>query len=106
MKIHRSGLNSMRPSRRCNGIERWTESDSKRTLGLGQVKVGSFCRLKEVFGHNKFHAGLMVFTAVMVPANDFLNGMLSALMIFLAGRRFFDKPDEVRKSAVIADAAA
>ncbi|MGZ8096114.1 MAG: hypothetical protein ACXWUD_07675 [Methylosarcina sp.] len=70
------------------------------------MTIGSFCRHKEVFGHNKFHTGLMVFTAVMVPATDFLTDVLSALTIFLAGRRFFDKPDEVRKSAVIADAAA
>jgi SulP family sulfate permease len=68
--------------------------------------IGSFCRHKEVFGHNKFHAGLISFTAVLVPATDFLTGVLSALTVLLAGRLFFDKPDEVRKSVVIDDAAS
>lgn len=46
--------------------------------------------IKEVLNHNKFHAGLMVFTGVMVPVTDFLTGVLSALIIYFVARRFFD----------------
>ncbi|MGR9088562.1 MAG: SulP family inorganic anion transporter [Gammaproteobacteria bacterium] len=77
------------------GILLWVASN--------MVKVSE---MKEVFGHNKFHAGLMVFTAIMVPMTDFLTGVLSALVIFFVGRRFFDKPAEIRKSVVKAAAAA
>lgn len=48
--------------------------------------------IKEVLSHNRFHAGLMVFTAVMVPATDFLTGVLSALILYFTARRFFEEP--------------
>ena len=38
--------------------------------------------VREVWNHNRFHAGLMVYTAVMVPVTDFLIGVLSALVIY------------------------
>ncbi|MBM3577759.1 MAG: hypothetical protein FJX40_08855 [Alphaproteobacteria bacterium] len=52
--------------------------------------------IKEVFAHNKFHAGLMIFTAVMVPATDFLTGVLSALVLYFSTRGFLDKPAAAR----------
>ncbi|WP_341328885.1 SulP family inorganic anion transporter [Methylotuvimicrobium sp. KM2] len=48
--------------------------------------------IKEVMNHNKFHAGLMIFTAVMVPVTDFLTGVLSALVLYFVARKYFDKP--------------
>lgn len=48
--------------------------------------------IREVLRHNRFHAGLMVYTAVMVPATDFLTGVLSALVIYFVARGFLDKP--------------
>ncbi len=48
--------------------------------------------IREVWGHGKFHAGLMIYTAVMVPLTDFLVGVLSALIIYALLYRFFDKP--------------
>ena len=36
--------------------------------------------VREVWNHNRFHAGLMVYTAVMVAVTDFLIGVLSALV--------------------------
>lgn len=39
--------------------------------------------VKEVWQQGKFHAFLMVYTAVMVPLTDFLTGVLSALIINL-----------------------
>jgi len=55
--------------------------------------------IKEVLNHNKFHAGLMVFTAVMVPATDFLTGVLSALVIYFVAYRFLDKPVAAHEKA-------
>lgn len=48
--------------------------------------------IKEVWKHNKFHASLMVYTAVMVPLTDFLTGVLSALIIYAVLVKFLDKP--------------
>lgn len=48
--------------------------------------------IREVWNHNRFHAFLMVYTAVMVPLTDFLAGVLSAMTIYLVLFRFLDKP--------------
>ncbi|HEY8158681.1 MAG TPA: SulP family inorganic anion transporter [Methylobacter sp.] len=48
--------------------------------------------VKEVLNHNKFHAGLMVYTAIMVPMTDFLTGVLSALVLYAVLFKFLDKP--------------
>jgi MFS superfamily sulfate permease-like transporter len=48
--------------------------------------------VKEVLALNKFHIGLMAYTAVMVVVTDFLTGVLSAIVIYAATYRFFDKP--------------
>jgi MFS superfamily sulfate permease-like transporter len=53
--------------------------------------------IKEVWKHNKFHAGLMVYTAVMVPMTDFLTGVLSALIIYAVLFKFLDKPASTAK---------
>ena len=46
--------------------------------------------VREVWNHNRFHAGLMVYTAVMVAVTDFLIGVLSALVIYGVLYRFLD----------------
>jgi MFS superfamily sulfate permease-like transporter len=57
--------------------------------------------IKEVWRKDKFHAGLMVYTAVMVPLTDFLTGVLSALIIYAVLFRFFEKPaSETRQEPV------
>jgi SulP family sulfate permease len=48
--------------------------------------------VKHVWNHNRFHAALMVFTAVMVPLTDFLTGVLSALILYGVLARFLDRP--------------
>jgi SulP family sulfate permease len=48
--------------------------------------------IKEVLNHNKFHAGLMTYTAIMVPMTDFLTGVLSALVLYAVLFKFLDKP--------------
>jgi len=55
--------------------------------------------IKEVWKHNKFHASLMVYTAVMVPLTDFLTGVLSALIIYAVLVKFLDTPAPVEPSA-------
>ena len=50
--------------------------------------------VREVWNHSRFHAALMIYTAVMVPATDFLIGVLSALAIYGVTYRWFDMPQE------------
>lgn len=60
--------------------------------------------VKEVLALNKYHIGLMIFTAVMVVVTDFLTGVLSAIVIYALTYRFFDKPvtDSVTQSEAVA----
>ena len=48
--------------------------------------------IKHVWNHSRFHALLMVYTAVMVPLTDFLTGVLSALILYALLARFLDRP--------------
>ena len=48
--------------------------------------------VREVWNHNRFHAVLMVYTAVMVPVTDFLIGVLSALVLYGVLYRWLDTP--------------
>jgi len=70
------------------GILLWVASN--------MIKVSE---IKEVLNHNRFHAGLMVFTAVMVPATDFLTGVLSALILYFVARPFLDTPAVAHRPA-------
>ncbi|MBM3801057.1 MAG: SulP family inorganic anion transporter [Acidimicrobiia bacterium] len=47
--------------------------------------------IKQVWAHNWFHAGLMIYTALMVVFASFLTGVLSAMVIYGLLRRFLDK---------------
>ncbi len=47
--------------------------------------------VRQVWRQNWFHAGLMVYTAVMVAATDFLIGVLSALVLYGVLHRFLDR---------------
>jgi MFS superfamily sulfate permease-like transporter/nucleotide-binding universal stress UspA family protein len=76
------------------GILLWVASN--------MIKVSE---IKEVIKHNRFHALLMAYTAIMVPVTDFLTGVLSSLVIYFLVRRFFDKPAEgIGSSANLATA--
>jgi MFS superfamily sulfate permease-like transporter len=55
--------------------------------------------VREVWLHNRFHAGLMVYTAVMVAMTDFLVGVLSALVLYGVLHRFLDQPREPQPAA-------
>jgi sulfate permease, SulP family len=72
-------------------------------VAFGMVKPAE---VKEVLRLNKFHLGLMVYTAIMVVITDFLTGVLSAIVIYALLTRFFDKPveqGEVEKEFAPAD---
>jgi MFS superfamily sulfate permease-like transporter len=47
--------------------------------------------IREVWRHNRFHAALMIYTAVMVPLTDFLTGVLSALILYGVLAPFLDR---------------
>lgn len=48
--------------------------------------------IKEIWKYNRFHASLMVYTAVMVPLTDFLTGVLTALILYAVLVKFLDSP--------------
>jgi MFS superfamily sulfate permease-like transporter len=50
--------------------------------------------VKNAWRQSKFHASLMVYTAVMVVVTDFLIGVLSALLIYGALFKFLDTGDD------------
>jgi SulP family sulfate permease len=49
--------------------------------------------IKQVWQHNKFHAALMVYTAVLVIFTSFLTGVLSALVIYGVFYRKFESAE-------------
>ena len=56
-----------------------------------------------VLSHNRFHAGLMVYTAIMVILTDFLMGVLSAIIIYAIAFKLFNKlvaPDSRDKQLI------
>lgn len=58
-------------------------------VATGMVK---WAEVKEVLEMNRFHIGLMAYTAVMVAATDFLKGVLSAVILWAILGRWLDKP--------------
>jgi SulP family sulfate permease len=53
--------------------------------------------VKQVLAHNGFHIALMIYTAVCVVLTDFLIGVVSAILLWGALYRFFDKPVPVQQ---------
>ena len=58
--------------------------------------------IREVWRHNRFHAFLMIFTAIMVVVTDFLVGVLSGLIVYAVLFRFLDKPAEPKTESAAA----
>jgi SulP family sulfate permease len=50
--------------------------------------------IAQVWAHNWFHAGLMIYTALMVIFTNFLAGVLSAMVIYAVLFKFLDRPAE------------
>lgn len=59
--------------------------------------------VREVWRHSRFHALLMIYTAIMVPLTDFLMGVLSALILYAILFRFCETP---RDAAAESESAA
>ena len=57
--------------------------------------------VKQVFAHNRFHVFLMLYTAVVVILTDFLVGVLTAIAIWGALYRFFDKRVPVQDTVAV-----
>lgn len=57
-------------------------------VAIGMVKADE---VREVLAHNRFHIGLMIWTALAVAATDFLKGVLSAVIIWLVLRPLLDR---------------
>jgi SulP family sulfate permease len=60
----------------------------------------------QILAHNRFHTVLMFFTAVMVVVTDFLMGVLSALIVYAALFKIFDRPTNGGDADETADTAA
>ena len=73
-------------------------------VASGMVKPAE---VKQVLHHNKFHIALMVWTAVMVIATDFLIGVLSAIFLYAVLHKFLDSkpvsPAAANTNATAAD---
>lgn len=65
-------------------------------VATNMIKVSE---IKWVLTQGRFHSGLMIYTAVMVPMTDFLTGVLSALVIYALGVWLFKAGDSVSKEA-------
>jgi SulP family sulfate permease len=77
-------------------LARWLEMVPMACIG-GILMFVAFnmvkpAEVREVWNHNRFHALLMLYTAVMVPVTDFLIGVLSALALYGVLHRWFDTP--------------
>jgi sulfate permease, SulP family len=57
--------------------------------------------VKQVLAHNAFHVGLMIYTAVVVILTDFLIGVVSAIVLWGALYRFFDKPAPAQQPVTV-----
>jgi len=77
-------------------LARWLEMVPMACIGgillFVAVNMVKPAEVKEVWHHSRFHAGLMVYTAVMVAVTDFLVGVMSALVIWGVLYRFVERP--------------
>jgi MFS superfamily sulfate permease-like transporter len=77
-------------------LARWLEIVPMACIGgilmFVAINMVKPAEVREVWHHNRFHAGLMMYTAIMVPLTDFLIGVLSALALYGALYRFLDEP--------------
>lgn len=69
-------------------------------VAMGMVKGRE---VKEILGMNRFHIFLMVYTAAMVPLTGFMPAVVTAILIYAIGFRWFDRPRRAAGNS-IADA--
>lgn len=77
-------------------LARWLEIVPMACIGgilmFVAVNMVKPAEVREVWRHNRFHAALMIYTAVMVAVTDFLIGVLTALVLYGILYRFLDRP--------------
>jgi MFS superfamily sulfate permease-like transporter len=87
-------------------LARWLEMVPMACIGgilmFVAVNMVKPAEVSEVWSHNRFHAGMLLYTAVMVAVTDFLIGVLSALVLYGVLFKFLDHP---RQPAETDDAA-
>jgi MFS superfamily sulfate permease-like transporter len=80
-------------------LARWLEMVPMACIGgilmFVAVNMVKPAEVFEVWRHNKFHAALMVYTAVMVAVTDFLIGVLTALVLYAILYKFLDRTPEI-----------
>jgi sulfate permease, SulP family len=59
--------------------------------------------IREIQREGRFETGMMIYTAVAVPATDFLTGVLSALVLYFVARRLF--PQATRRHDLVENTA-
>lgn len=64
-------------------------------VAVGMVKPAE---VRQVFAHNRFHIGLMAYTALAVVLTDFLVGVLSAIVIYVVAQFFFEVDEQVPRT--------
>ena len=60
-------------------------------VASGMVKMQE---INEVLGQNRFHVGLMIYTAAMVPLFGFMAAVVSAILIFVCAYRWLKAPPD------------
>ncbi len=65
-------------------------------VASGMVKMSE---VREIMGQNRFHIGLMVYTAVMVPVFGFMTAVVSAILIFVLAYRWLQAPPDYKPLA-------
>ena len=63
-------------------------------VAVGMVKLQE---IKEILTMNRFHIFLMVYTATMVPVFGFMTAVVSSILIYAVGYRWFDSPRQSNK---------
>jgi MFS superfamily sulfate permease-like transporter len=91
-------------------LARWLEMVPMACIGgilmFVAVNMVKPAEVREVWNHNRFQAGMMVYTAAMVPLTDFLIGVLSAMALYGVLYRFLDEPPAAKPRLVDAPAPA
>jgi MFS superfamily sulfate permease-like transporter len=70
-------------------------------LAFVAVNMVKPAEVRQVWKQGRFHAAMMVYTAVMVPMTDFLIGVLSALVLYGVLYRFFDRSPPVESQKTV-----
>lgn len=69
-------------------------------VASGMVKMKE---VKEILKMNRFHILLMGYTAAMVPLSGFMTAVVSAILMYVIGYRWFDRPRDFPQTRLAVD---